>query len=335
MPGGRFEDGAQPVRVGFVGPEEPERCRVGADVVAQEPAEDAGRLAIDPPGLGTADGIVAEVRQVEVAKEQAAVGMRVGAHPPVAARGQVGDLGVRRAVRVEELLGPVAAQPLLEQPAMTGVLRGPPRSAPGGIATFPRPACRPLLRARSSPWASAARSSARRAVGPRHPSRASRWIARISPSTRSSVAAICWCIVAGSSPATNRAGSRSRRAGREFLVGDSREDRRIGDLVAIQMEDRQHRAVPGGVEELVGVPAGCQWPGLGLAVADDARHDEVRIVEGRPEGVRERVPELAALMDGARRLGRDMARDAARERELAEQPLHPPRVEADRGVHLA
>ena len=48
--------------------------------------------------------------------------------------------------------------------------------------------------------------------------------------------------------------------------------------------------------------------------------EQVGVVERRAVGVDERVAELAALVDRARRLGRDVARDAAGEGELPEQP---------------
>ena len=71
------------------------------------------------------------------------------------------------------------------------------------------------------------------------------------------------------------------------------------------------------------MPARRERPGLGLAVADDARDEQVGVVEGGAVGVRERVAELAALVDRAGRLGRDVARDPARERELAEELAQP------------
>ena len=83
------------------------------------------------------------------------------------------------------------------------------------------------------------------------------------------------------------------------------------------------------------MPAGGERAGLGLAVADDAGDEQVRVVEHRAVGVRERVAELAALVDRARRLGRDVARDPAGERELAEQPLHALLVLRDVRVQLA
>ena len=111
--------------------------------------------------------------------------------------------------------------------------------------------------------------------------------------------------------------------------------RRVGDLVPVEVQDRQHRAVGGRVEELARVPAGRQRPGLGLAVADHAGHDQVRVVERGPVGVHERVAELAALVDGARRLRRRVRGDAAGEGELPEQPGHSPGVLGDARVELA
>ena len=67
------------------------------------------------------------------------------------------------------------------------------------------------------------------------------------------------------------------------------------------------------------MPARGQRAGLGLAVADHAQHQQVRVVERGAVGVHQRVAELAALVDRPRRLGRDVAGDAAGEGELPEQ----------------
>src|ERR1043166_4428238 len=101
------------------------------------------------------------------------------------------------------------------------------------------------------------------------------------------------------------------------------------------MEDRQHRTVARRVQELVRMPAGRQWAGLGLAVADDAGHDQVRVVEGGAVSVREGVPQLAALVNGARRLGGNVTRNTAGEAELLEQISLPVRVWAAGGVARA
>ena len=121
----------------------------------------------------------------------------------------------------------------------------------------------------------------------------------------------------------------------QLVLRDAGQEAGVGDLVAVQVEDGQHAAVAGRVQELVAVPARRERSGLGLAVADDARHDQVGIVEGRAEGVRERVAELAAFVDRAGRLGSHVAGDAAREAELLEQPPHPLLVLADVRIDLA
>ena len=120
----------------------------------------------------------------------------------------------------------------------------------------------------------------------------------------------------------------------EFGLGQPGEDRRVGDLVAVEVEDRQHRAVVHRVEELVGVPGGGERSGLGLAVADHAGDQQLRVVERGAVGVREGVAELSALVDGAGRLRCDMAGHSAGERELPEEPLHAGRVPADVRVRL-
>src|SRR4029078_2108023 len=106
----------------------------------------------------------------------------------------------------------------------------------------------------------------------------------------------------------------------ELVRRDPGEDGGVRDLVAVQVQDRQDGTVGRGVQELVGVPARRERPGLGLAVAYRAADDEARVVERGAVRVDERVSQLAALVDGARGLGRDVAGDAARERELPEQP---------------
>ena len=119
------------------------------------------------------------------------------------------------------------------------------------------------------------------------------------------------------------------------LVGrDAGEHGRVGDLVAVQMQDRQHRAVGAGVQELVAVPAGRERAGLGLAVADHAGDHQAGVVEGRAERVREGVAELAALVDRAGCLGGDVARDPAGERELAEERLEACLVARDVRIDL-
>ena len=120
----------------------------------------------------------------------------------------------------------------------------------------------------------------------------------------------------------------------QLLVGDAREQSRVVDLVAVQVEDRQHGAVAHGIEELVGVPRRGQGARLGLAVSDHHRDEEVGVVERRAEGVGQAVAELAPLVNRSRRLRRAVAADPAREGELPEELAHPLLVLALVGVDL-
>ena len=120
----------------------------------------------------------------------------------------------------------------------------------------------------------------------------------------------------------------------DLLVGAPTQHRGAGDLVAVQMQDRQHRAVSRGVQKMNPLPRARQWSRLGLAVADHGDHEEVGIVEGGAEGVNEHVAELAALVDRSRRRDAHVAGHAARRRELPEEPMHAGAVPGDARVHL-
>ena len=121
----------------------------------------------------------------------------------------------------------------------------------------------------------------------------------------------------------------------ELLPGNAREDRRIGDLVAVQVQDRQHRSVGLGVQEFVRVPCGRERTGFGLAVADHAGDNERGIVEHRAERMTQAVAEFAALVDRAGAFGRRVTRNSAGKRELLEQAPQAVGVAADLRVDLA
>lgn len=108
----------------------------------------------------------------------------------------------------------------------------------------------------------------------------------------------------------------------EFLLRDPGQHGRIGDLVAVEVQDRQDGTVVDGVEELVGVPGPGERPGLRLAVADHAGHQQVRVVEGGAVGVGEGVAEFAALVDRAGHFRGDVAGHTAGEGELPHQQFH-------------
>ena len=98
-----------------------------------------------------------------------------------------------------------------------------------------------LLRARSSPSACAGRSSAS-AGAPRRPPARARWIAAISSRTASSAAASSLVDRLGLvalDEARRVAVALEQRA--QLVLADPREHRRVGDLVAVEVQDRAAR----------------------------------------------------------------------------------------------
>src|SRR5262249_50555739 len=88
------------------------------------------------------------------------------------------------------------------------------------------------------------------------------------------------------------------------------------------MQNWQHGAVARGVEVADALPGALQWCRLRLAVADDRGDDQVGVVEGRAEGVREHIAKLTALVDRSGRRHADVAGNAAGRGELAEESAH-------------
>ena len=264
----------------------------------------------------------------------AAVRVRARAHAQLARRRQRGQLRDEHAALVEELLRPVAAHPLLEQLDVSLVAADIRHRH---LVRAPRALDRlavDLLRARPA---------LRRAQDDHRPARPFGRLARarrlLDPGDvvervverGGELAVHVRGVVAGDEQRPVAVALEERD---ELVLGDAREHGRVRDLVAVQVQDGEDGAVGPRVQELVRVPARRQRPGLGLAVADDAADEQVGVVVGGAVRVRERVPELAALVDRAGRLGRGVARDPARERELAEQLAQPVLARADVRVEL-
>ncbi len=68
--------------------------------------------------------VVAEVGQIEVTQQEPAVGVRVGAHPSIAAGSHRPQLRSQLAVIVEQLVGPVTAQPFFKLVTVLRVVVG-------------------------------------------------------------------------------------------------------------------------------------------------------------------------------------------------------------------
>ena len=199
---GDLQDVLQPVGAVLVGGEHPEAVACSRAITSRRNvAEHAGGLDGAGAGLVDVDGVVAEVGHPQVAQQQAAVGVRVGAHPALARPGAgrrspgPGRRRRRRAPRAGSCASTSSSTSRWRVVA-AGVGERHLVGAPGALDRAGR---RPPS-GRSSPWGSAARSSARRGAhrlpprgrGPRC------WMSRISSRQRSRVAANAWCIAAGS-----------------------------------------------------------------------------------------------------------------------------------------
>ena len=121
----------------------------------------------------------------------------------------------------------------------------------------------------------------------------------------------------------------------ELRARDAGQQGRVGDLVPVQVQDRQHGAVGSGIEKLVALPARGKRPGLRLTIADDARGNEAGIVEHRAIRMTQGVAELASFVNRPRSLRRHMTRNSAGEGELPEQALEALGVLGDVWVELA
>src|ERR1022692_4691557 len=88
----------------------------------------------------------------------------------------------------------------------------------------------------------------------------------------------------------------------DVVVAGASQHRGATDLVSVELQDREDGAVANGIEKAHALPGPFEGTGLCLTVSDDARHQEVGIVEGRAERVDQGVPEFATLVGGAWRL---------------------------------
>src|SRR5271166_4273704 len=93
----------------------------------------------------------------------------------------------------------------------------------------------------------------------------------------------------------------------------------IINLVSIQVQDGQNRAVPNGVEKLTDVPGSCKWSCFRFPISHYCSHDQFRVVEGGTASVREHIPQFAAFVDRPGSFRSAMAADAAGKRELLEE----------------
>src|SRR5215468_2427856 len=83
----------------------------------------------------------------------------------------------------------------------------------------------------------------------------------------------------------------------QFVVAEAAQDRRVSNLVAVQVKDGKHGSIPRGIQKLVGMPTCGERTRLALAVADNAAGQQVGIVEDSAVGMRKGVAQFTALVD--------------------------------------
>ena len=289
---------------------------------------------VRPPAPGSARGSTRPARSPRRRGRGSPAAAAVVSRPPLACglalirRSPGGRQRARaptgRAVVVEELLGAVGPHPLLELRPVLVVLAGAgERHLVGAPRAFDRHAVDHGGPVQPFGVTSRIIGHGRRSTSPS--SRAARQISRI--------VSCAWSMGRGHLPVhvgglVALDGETSvpvaAQQALELVAVDARRDGRVGDLVAVEVQDRQHRAVVHRVDELVGVPA---TRPAGRSRTRRRRRPRRPARSGlsmaAPYAWREDVAELAALVDRAGRLGRDVAGDAAGEGELAEEPRIP------------
>lgn len=83
----------------------------------------------------------------------------------------------------------------------------------------------------------------------------------------------------------------------QFLAGNAGKQRRVGNFVAVEMQDRQHGAIGYRIQKLVRMPSGGKRPCFSFSVSNDASDNEIGVVEYSPERMAERITQLASLVD--------------------------------------
>lgn len=251
------------------------------------------------PGLSTCTACSSRAGDRQIAQQQPAVGVRGGAEPRLAFRHTGEDLVSGASLGVEEFIGPVRAQPALQLPQVLRVVADPGQrdlvGAPGALdgqsvdLGGPGPAL----------------GGTQHDHGPARPSGLTAGPGGILELPD----AVDGAVHRGGHRPVHREGVVPRHVqglvtvaaqqGVEFRIREAGEHGRVGDLVAVEVEDGKDGPVMHGIEELVGVPRTGERSGLRLAVTDDAGDQQVRVVECGAVCVGQGVAQFAALVDGA------------------------------------
>jgi len=92
-----------------------------------------------------------------------------------------------------------------------------------------------------------------------------------------------------------------------------------GNLVAIQMQNRQHCPITHRVQKINALPGAFERSGLCFPIPNHGGDDHIGIVESGAKGVGQDIAQLASFVNGAWCGHTNVAGDPSRGRELAEQ----------------
>ena len=329
LAGGLVDGWGESVGGGLVRAEDAEVVRVVPDHPRQPLAQHAGRFPGSRTPLGRVDRlrVLVEVREPQRDGELSAVAGRVRAHPPIPVRGDRDRGRAGGAGHVEQLVRAVGRQPVLEDPQVLGIvadlgerhLVGPPGALHGEPVDHRRagPAFRAAQHDRR-PRRPALQGAGRRGgLDVRDP------VQHLVQHAGEPGVGLPRVLAVEADGDHERLVAVAAQQRDQLVLGDAGQHRRVGDLVPVQVQDRQHHPVRGGVEELVAVPRGRQRPGLRLPVTDHTGDQQIRVVERGPVGVHQGVAQLAALVDRPRRVRGRVRGDPAGEGELPEQRPQP------------
>ena len=122
---GEFKNRAEKIRESLIGPEDTEITLILVQFgnVAQEATQHQCILSVNLAGRRNVHGVKMKIRHAQVAQQNAAVGVRIGAHPAVALRCQFSQFRHEPPILIEQLLGFIALHPTFKLLDMIGMLR--------------------------------------------------------------------------------------------------------------------------------------------------------------------------------------------------------------------
>ncbi len=243
------------------------------DDVAQQLPEGVGVLLLGAAWSIHRHRVVRQRGELKLAAQQAAVGMGVGAHATYAHWGKGPQFGNQGAVGIKELPRAVALQPILQQTELLWI--GVRRSK--GHLVGPPEALQFLAMQRSR--AGPALGGAQHDHRPGRPHRftaCTSFGADLKNAPDRPIHGGSHGFVHGlrfTAFHENRLPAIAAHQARQLVMRNPRQQGRVGDLVAIQVQHRQHRPIADRVEELVDMPRSGQGSGFGLPITHTGQGD--------------------------------------------------------------